>query len=254
MQFCSSYSSLLLVIISVEKFIALYFPFKTKTICTVRIAKRVSLVTAIIYLLLAVPLAYVGDTLTDAYGIYCDYIVSPVDKQILLGIYIAILYSYGPFVIMLIANFAIIYKFISAKYKSRQGSNSESTNKALSKSAMNGTAMLLTVSFAFIILTAPIALANALYKGSIPSRVYESLLGIEYVNHGINAVLYCISGSRFRNELKKIICCFKENSSRSFSTNMTNSTASSAMVSTSNSAVDPVGKSAVRSAGNLKKF
>ena len=47
--FCIHYSSALLVIMSVEKCLALYFPFKTKSICTVKIAKRVTLVTAIIF-------------------------------------------------------------------------------------------------------------------------------------------------------------------------------------------------------------
>ena len=45
------YSFALLIIISVEKFIALYFPLRTKTICTVSVAKRVSLATAIIFLI-----------------------------------------------------------------------------------------------------------------------------------------------------------------------------------------------------------
>ena len=42
-------SSALLVIMSVEKFIALYFPFKTQRICTVKTAKRVSFFTVFMY-------------------------------------------------------------------------------------------------------------------------------------------------------------------------------------------------------------
>ena len=49
MYFGFSSSSTLLVIISVEKCFALYFPFKTKTVCTVRTARRVSLVTVLIF-------------------------------------------------------------------------------------------------------------------------------------------------------------------------------------------------------------
>ena len=52
------YSSALLIIISVEKFIALYFPLRTKTICTVRVAKRVSLATAIIVSNIRFPVSY----------------------------------------------------------------------------------------------------------------------------------------------------------------------------------------------------
>ena len=34
---------------SVEKFFALYFPLKTKTVCTVKTAKRVTIVAAVIF-------------------------------------------------------------------------------------------------------------------------------------------------------------------------------------------------------------
>ena len=44
------YSSLLLVMMSFEKFFALYFPLKTKSIYTVRNAKRVCLVVARIFI------------------------------------------------------------------------------------------------------------------------------------------------------------------------------------------------------------
>ena len=35
---------------SVEKFFALYFPLKTKTVCTVKTAKRVTIVAAVIFI------------------------------------------------------------------------------------------------------------------------------------------------------------------------------------------------------------
>ena len=234
MYFCLNYSSALLVIISVEKFIALYFPLKTKTICTVRIAKRVSLVVALIFVLFDAQFIYIGETLANPGGLYCDYTnVSGEYLTILFGIVIAILYSYGPFLIMIIANFGIIYKFISAKLKTSQD-GTESTSQALSKSAMKGTAMLLTVSFSFIILTAPIALVNVIYKGNqIPDTVFAITGGIEYVNHGINCVLYCISGTRFRNELKKRIGCHKDNLQRAMTTSAGNITMVSEVDSTS---------------------
>ena len=66
--------------------------------------------------------------------------------------------------------------------------------------------MLLTVSFMFIILTAPISISLAISAKVHPiAHTVTSLLG--YLNHGINGVLYCIVGSRFRNELKKVFCC-----------------------------------------------
>ena len=94
------------------------------------------------------------------------------------------------------------------KYRTDPGT--QSTDQALSKSAIKGTAMLLTVSFAFIILTGPIAIANAIYENNIQILVFVATSTLEYLNHGMNCLLYCISGSRFRNELKKTLGCRKK--------------------------------------------
>ena len=113
---------------------------------------------------------------------------------------------------MILCNCAILYKFMIVKWKNRRG-NTESTSQALSKSATTGTAMLLTVSFVFIILTAPILVANAVWPYStIPYLIFKSLLAVQYLNHGINGILYCVIGSRFRNELKNLFRCSKPDS------------------------------------------
>ena len=97
MYFGFNYSSALLVIISVEKFLALYFPFKTKTICTVRIARRVSLVTAVIFLAFDSQFFILGKVALKMSGQkFCHYgNVSLAYYKILWGILIPISYSYG---------------------------------------------------------------------------------------------------------------------------------------------------------------
>ena len=67
----SDYSSALLVIISIEKCIALYYPFKAKIICTVRMARRVSLVTAVIFVLYGLQFFWLASELEDIAGSYC---------------------------------------------------------------------------------------------------------------------------------------------------------------------------------------
>ena len=66
--------------------------------------------------------------------------------------------------------------------------------------------MVVTVSITFLLLTAPTAVYNALYRfyslGSLPLYVaYMNLT--QYLNHSINGILYCIVGTRFRNEMFK---------------------------------------------------
>ena len=107
---------------------------------------------------------------------------------------------------MFITNFAIVFKFMKAKCKRN---STESTNQALVKAATRGTAMVVTVSVTFLILTAPTAVYSALpYAIPLPkNRMYQVFMNVtQYLNHSINGVLYIIVGSRFRNELLKILC------------------------------------------------
>ena len=89
-----------------------------------------------------------------------------------------------------------------------QSSSTESTNQALVKSATRGTAMVVTVSVTFLILTSPTAVCHALRKwyylgASLP--LYRAFMNLtQYLNHSINGVLYIIVGSTFRKELLKI--------------------------------------------------
>ena len=113
----------------------------------------------------------------------------------------SIFYSYGPFIIMILANGVIIYKFIQASCTRDQG-GTQSTNQALSKSTNKGTAMLITVSITFLILTLPVTVIREREQQE-DIILLASFVLLRYTNHSINAVLYCISGSRFRNELMK---------------------------------------------------
>ena len=100
---------------------------------------------------------------------------------------------------MVLTNGAIIFKFMRALCARDQG-GTQATNQALSKSANRGTAMLITVSLAFLILTGPVAVSYIITINPDPIQKAVTVL-VRYINHSINAVLYCMSGSRFRKEL-----------------------------------------------------
>ena len=191
---------------SIEKFFALYFPLKTRSVCTVGTARWVSGITALVFVAFNAQAFFIYDakTYSDGYHL-CLYIRVPIRYKVIFFRLNSALYSFGPFVLMIIFNSAIIYKFLKTKIQNSY-SDSQSTSQALVKSATKGTAMLLTISFMFIILTAPISILLAVSAKVHPiAHTVTSLLG--YTNHGINGVLYCIVGSRFRNELKKVFCC-----------------------------------------------
>ena len=65
--------------------------------------------------------------------------------------------------------------------------------------------MLLTVSFLFIFLTTPICIYTLV--GGLPRLVHSVATILHHLNHSINGVLYCITGTRFRQELKSLFTC-----------------------------------------------
>ena len=154
------YSSVLLVLMSLEKCFAVYFPLKAKTVCIVKTAKRTSGIVGV--MLAGYDSIYIF--ITESFN--CDedglgLCVYNVDFKVIsiLDSLDSVLYSFGPFLLMFVTNFAIVFKFMIAKCKSN---STESTIQALSKAATRGTAMVVTVSVTFLILTAPTALHMAL--------------------------------------------------------------------------------------------
>ena len=82
--------------ISVEKFIVVYFPLKTKNICTVRTAKWACLIAAIAFTAFNSQWFFIIENRSN----YC-YNTKVSDSYILTYNQIdSVIYSFGPFVIM----------------------------------------------------------------------------------------------------------------------------------------------------------
>ena len=195
---------MLLVLMSIEKCFAVYFPLKSKTVCTVRTAKWTTGIVGV-----ALVAFNTNNFFSETYIIkwsgrqICSYNFD-VNVFAILNTINSVLYSFGPFALIFITNFAMVFKFLTAKCKRN---STESTNQALSKSATRGTAMVITVSVTFLILTTPTAVNTALWPGIrlAYNPVYLVFMNFtQYLNNSINGILYCVVGSRFRNELLKL--------------------------------------------------
>ena len=187
---------------SIEKCFAVYFPLKSKSVCTVKTSKWATCIVGVVL---------VG--YDSMYFVAFETIIKPSGNKdcVLNGKYMialwsvdSVLYSFGPLALMLTTNIAIVFKFMTAKCK---GTNeTESTNKTLAKSANRGTAMVVIVSVTFLFLNTPEGLRNAVPSLALEEipwyRVFMNF--ISYLNHSINGVLYCIEGARFRQELSKL--------------------------------------------------
>ena len=112
---------------SVEKFFVLYFPLKTKSIFTVKTAKWISFGTFVILASFNCQIFFIKNTNNEHIQTYCKL----DERFIKIFEYIdAILYSFGPFIIMGTANVAIMFKFLNAKLK-RDIERAGSTSQAL---------------------------------------------------------------------------------------------------------------------------
>ena len=78
------------------------------------------------------------------------------------------------------------------------------------------TIMLLLVTTLFFILLIPVYIRfvfttffqpNTPYKFSIAMLLFQITHKLFHTNNGINFFLYCISGQKFRNDLKEILNC-----------------------------------------------
>ena len=130
-----------------RNFLPCIFPLKTKTVCTVKTAKRVTIVAAVVFVAFDSQFFFI---IRKHEKNYCEFIKVSESYIMIFNRIDAVLYSFAPFAIIVLLNIAIIYKFVKAKLETARAGITESTNQALSKSPMRGTAILITVSVTFI--------------------------------------------------------------------------------------------------------
>ena len=110
-------------------------------------------------------------------------------------------------------------------FRSDVGTNGiDARQKSMKSAETQLTTMLLLVTTLFLILLLPTYIRFIYASFMIPdtpSKQAMSLFFIEFsyklfvTNSGINFFLYCVSGQKFRNDLKEILCCIRRSSSSS---------------------------------------
>ena len=162
-EFAAQYSSMLLAVMSIEKCIALYFPLKAKSYCTVGTAKWVTSILAIVMADFNSPIFIWYKII----GKYCD-ITKHRNYFIMLN---TLFYELVPIFTMLLTSAAILCKLMMIKYKGMSR-----TNQSVSKSSTRGSVMVVTVSLVFIILTTPRVVDNVFRLKITPICVTSSQL------------------------------------------------------------------------------
>lgn len=236
----SDISVWLIIAVTVERYIVVCHPLHANTMCNIPRAKKVIL--SLIVCLSVINLHFFWtvelssstrkDSQTPRFpdagnnSLFCD---GGVEFSYLVGDLWpwvdAFLYSFLPFFIITILNCVIIRRVTQA-YKSRCLMQKRETLITDSRSACRSTgciepnikmtAMLLTVSFAFLLTTLPMnvcLIVSALWHmNKDPVSVARFSLAetittlLMYTNHSMNFFLYCAAGQKFRHQLLKLVC------------------------------------------------
>ena len=212
-------SAWILVGISIERCIGVILPFRVTEICTITRGKIYLFFLVCIFSIIygvQIPTMMVVRYYEPAMGritAFCNYLQDESD----MAYYNAFIYPWVnltcfclfPFLILLLTNINIIFHLVKA---SRNRQNLSETRS--SSSAVSLTVMLVCICCFFIIATAPWCVYTVLYRMFPESGytwsmmvLFNTSLLLRVANHAANFLLYCLSGSRFREALWKLMSC-----------------------------------------------
>ena len=218
-----SMSAWILVIVTFERVIVIGTPYKAKLICT-----RKNMCIALLCICVCLCLVYItmlkGQKSTydvifidDVHFIINAYCVTEIKITYWID---SIFRCICPSLLMLIGNIVII----TLLTKASQSRNvlSTSANVETDRNQLRSiTILLLTTTFTYLLLTFPyiIYILSAKYLRKFYSSNdayisamhlwYMSNLCLGYINNSINFLLYCIGGTRFREEFIDMLNCRK---------------------------------------------
>ena len=223
-------SAWLLVFVTVERCFSVWFPHKVKMFCTKRKTYIIIMVIILIMALINSHFIYIlgNDIDTTKNWTYCRSIYEHYNVLTFTWPWVDFLiYSFSPSTILSVCNISIIYKVISNNRQILQNSSSNESNTQNSSVTFRRsqesslTAMLLVTSITYVLCTAPFCIFAIYYaspahkvfsdtkQAAVVRLVFAVVNMLQFTNNCINFILYCVSGRRFRAELKNL-CCFKE--------------------------------------------
>ena len=234
--YCASW---LLVAVTVERCVSVWFPHKVKLIFTKRRTYIIIATVIVVMVLLSahyvfgrgfnigsennMTVVYLCDNISKMYGEFEMKVWPWIDYTI---------YSVIPSTILILCNISIIHKVMSSSRNAlRSGNDNTAQNRSVSSrksQASSLTAMLLLTSTTYVICTTPFCIF-AIYSNAFGSEldyavddlIWALVNMLQFTNNCINFILYCVSGKRFRDELRGL--CFRKKQQRSdvYSTRVT---------------------------------
>ena len=216
---CYLMSTWLVLCITMERFIAVFFPFKRLTLCKPRKAMTVILAVFAVMSYTQIFRLIVIDNLGHPY--FCGAPSKYLDLYIGMHVYfyqVVMVFSL-PALIIIICNMMILHKIRHLKAEIiKEGSRQ--TVRIYAKKHKT-TVMLLLVSFTFVIALLPSTLISMLlqislnmHNKALAQALFCKLYNISpiaellsEINYGVNFFIYVLSAGSFRYELKRMCRC-----------------------------------------------
>ena len=219
------FSAWILIAVTLERIIAVWYPYSEKTKCSKLNATALIITILILVLALNAHLLYGmvnKDTdmaemrcvsIDESYSIFFRSVWSWLDLCVFCVI---------PFSVIVIGNSFILYKLLGRHRRTKRRDNTSiqkmdripQNHHHHHQSSM--TTMLITLNTVFLITTLPISIYEICYEyvyvttdPQMKARldlVWAVVNMLMYTNNAVNFILYSLSGSRFRQEFKLLMC------------------------------------------------
>ena len=214
---CLITSDWILVGVSFERFLAIWFPLKVKTLTSRTKAKVYIASVFLLSLAYNFVVSWLSYTqVTNESGSVCTvrgHVAFAVDYKPWIEFCVQ---SLLPATIIITCNVLMLVKVLTAN--SQRQTQLQQHQHQLSSNTMDAETrslllMLVTVSLAFVLLTSPLHIlwvVQKVYKSSydpatkeaaVNRMIWSIMIFLVYLNHAINFLLYVISGSEFRKEV-----------------------------------------------------
>ena len=219
MSLASISSAWLLVALTAQRAASVVWPHRVNIICTRHKSVVISVTIMVGCGLLQSHMLYGGSLvkINNSTTETCTF-SSTAYQEFYTRVWIRVntfLYSVLPCVCLIVSNVIIGWKLTGAmkEAKDKFSARSENQKDRRQRKASSVTVTIITVSVAFVVITVPFMVCSSVLYASTPSEIhlflYDVLFVIGLFNFAWNFYLYCLTGSKFREEFKKIMfgCC-----------------------------------------------
>ena len=216
MNTVAALSAWLLVALTAQRAASVVWPHRVNVICTRHKSVVTIVVISTMCSLLYSHTLYGFDLVESGNGTSWKCTFGSTDYQVFFASIWVIadlfIYSVFPCVFLIASNVVLGWKVTVAMKEARANfsAGSECQKDSRQKKASSVTVTIIIVSVAFVVVTIPLQTYNTLFYGYASDFgyfLYDVFFVFALTNFGWNFYLYCLTGSKFREEFKILFRC-----------------------------------------------